>query len=63
MSNRPKDSEFLTSNTWRKTSPFQGESFPGPNPGPDRDVSDGGGDGFMVFLLVLMLAGLAFMMF
>lgn len=34
-----------------------------PQMGPDRDVSDGGGEGFVVFLLVAALAGAATWLF
>lgn len=60
MSNRPLDIESDQPQGQEGALPLRKKVLPGANPGPDRDVSDGGGGGFLLFLLFLLMAFLVY---
>lgn len=60
MSNRPSGIEIPKTSTHQIPDPIvKGVKIHPPQPRFDRDVSDGGGEGFVVFLLMIAVAGMA----
>lgn len=64
MSNRPSVIEFPQTSSREIPAPrVKGIKTQPPQPRPDRDVSDGGGEGFVAFLLMIAVAGMAWAFF
>ena len=64
MSNKPSVIEFPKTDTHQIPDPVvKGVKIHPPHPCFDRDVSDGGGEGFVAFLLVIAVVGMVWAFF